>query len=167
MVEGLLRPFCRSWGTCRHARLEWCVVHALLRQRKHSRCLSRAALCNALPSIALVKRAVSGREDTPYVLPAASLRGNMILTEEEARARWCPYSRSVGMIRDGGNINRITSGYNRHDGGDIPACIASSCMVWRFAEAKVIRDIDLVTSDVEPEKPRLGYCGAATKPEYD
>lgn len=92
----------------------------------------------------------------------------MILTEEEAKQRWCPQARSVGSVLDAGNTNRIHAGYNRdHPSGNMPACIASSCLFWRWAEEKKIRDIDLVTSDVVDLPPRRGFCGIAGKPEFD
>lgn len=91
----------------------------------------------------------------------------MILSEEEAKKRWCPQARELDWHKDAGNIDRKISGYNRNKNGNIPACIASYCMVWRWAEAKKLRDIDLVTSDVQDLPPRTGYCGIAGKPEYD
>jgi hypothetical protein len=88
----------------------------------------------------------------------------MFLTEEEARMRWCPLARSVGIASTNQPTppyQAIVSGYNRdHPSGNIPACIASSCMAWRFQGPKQVRDIDLVTSDVVDEVPRRGYCGA-------
>jgi len=38
-------------------------------------------------------------------------------------------------------------------------------MAWRWAEEKPIRDIDLVTGDIE-KRERLGYCGLSGKSEY-
>lgn len=92
----------------------------------------------------------------------------MILSEEEAKMRWCPQARSIGRSTDVGNNQRTFSGYNRdHESGNMPACIASSCMFWRWSEEKKIRDIDLVTSDVVDLPPRRGYCGIADKPEHE
>ena len=92
----------------------------------------------------------------------------VILSEEAALSKWCPMARSVGRSRDGGNIDRVLAGYNRdHESGQIPACIASSCMFWRFVDQKRLRDLDLVTGDIEEAVPRLGYCGMAGKPEHE
>lgn len=91
----------------------------------------------------------------------------MILSEEQARQRWCPHARVIGIAKDGGNLGRIVTGYNRdHPDGNIPACIASHCMAWRWYEPKTLRDIDLVTSDVVASAPRTGYCGLSGIPQY-
>jgi hypothetical protein len=89
----------------------------------------------------------------------------MLLTEQEARLRWCPLARSLwaNEVHLGGPSHQYVgaAGVNRDTpNGNIPACIASSCMAWRFQDAKQVRDIDLVTSDVVDEIPRRGYCGA-------
>lgn len=94
------------------------------------------------------------------------LRGNMILSEEEARVRWCPQARSVGWMNTSNTATAIASNRD-HPSGNMPACIASSCAFWRWAEEKKIRDIDLVTSDVVDLPPRRGFCGIAGKPEFD
>ncbi len=86
----------------------------------------------------------------------------MIFTEEEACNRWCPHARQLGQA--GG---AWISGFNRIDRGDIPACIATSCMAWRWYDpAQPLRDIDLVTSDVVDLQPRRGYCGLSGRPEH-
>ena len=85
----------------------------------------------------------------------------MILTEEEAQTKWCPNSISYYQTTSGPvGINRDVPT------GDIPACIASYCMYWRFIDPKPLRDVDLVTSDVVELPPRTGYCGIAGKPEH-
>jgi hypothetical protein len=85
----------------------------------------------------------------------------MILTEEEAKKRWCPHARifqsnvsSLSFNRHleikNGNISRML---------DVPPgaqCIGSKCMAWTWIDPDKPMEIDLVTSDVEP---RLGRCG--------
>jgi hypothetical protein len=92
----------------------------------------------------------------------------MFMSEDEAHRKWCPFARSIGKLEIQDGMYRATAvPYNRdHPSGQIPSCIASSCSAWRWAEPKVIRDIDLVTSDVVQSRPRLGYCGLSGKPEY-
>jgi len=54
----------------------------------------------------------------------------MVLTEEEAKTKWCPHKRVDSYE---GNSN-----YNTHADGDLPdesKCIASDCMMWRWDEA--------------------------------
>lgn len=70
----------------------------------------------------------------------------MLLTEEDARATWCPFVRVNDFTSQRTAVNRgIMSDQNR--------CISSECMAWRFAH---------------PEEPEgvadLGYCGLAGKP---
>ncbi len=89
----------------------------------------------------------------------------MLVSEAEARNKWCPHARELGFLKDAGNIHRRIAGYNRNEEGLIPACIASSCMAWRWASKKKLKDIDLVTGDVEKYE-HLGYCGLSGKPEY-
>jgi hypothetical protein len=90
----------------------------------------------------------------------------MFFTEEEAHRKWCPFARSMRVINTADRTT-VVIGHNRDSPDNtIPSCIASSCMAWRFAEPKPIRDIDLVTSDVVQSRPRLGYCGLSGKPEY-
>ena len=93
----------------------------------------------------------------------------MILTELEASKRWCPMARALYREPQYGNAysGYMVAAVNRDTPNNtIPACIASSCAVWRWAETKKLRDLDLVTSDIEELKPRLGYCGLASKPEF-
>lgn len=91
----------------------------------------------------------------------------MLLTEQEARSKWCPLARSTGFL----NTNQQgfgVAGYNRdHPSGMIPSCITTSCLAWRWAAQKQVRDIDLVTSDVVDLEPRRGYCGQFGRPEHE
>lgn len=69
-------------------------------------------------------------------------------TEEEARAKWCPFDRSY-LMRD----LSVDTGEMR--------CIASNCMAWR------VREIRNAASDDTEEAygKKVGYCGLAGKPE--
>jgi hypothetical protein len=93
-------------------------------------------------------------------------------TEDEARGKWCPFARSVAPVDYGyrdrvGNPILQAAPHNRDNpNGSIPACIASSCMAWRWESEKPLKDIDLVNSEVVEIKPRLGYCGLCGKPEW-
>ncbi len=51
------------------------------------------------------------------------------MTEEEARAKWCPFSRAI-VIFDGG---KAMAASNRNTESDT-RCIASDCMAWRHWE---------------------------------
>ncbi len=55
-----------------------------------------------------------------------------MLTEDEAKQKWCPFARiGGGQGVDGAAYNRI-----EHHGGDIShtaaQCIGSACMAWRW-----------------------------------
>lgn len=84
----------------------------------------------------------------------------MFLTEEEASHHWCPYGLQPHYA--GSSVTAV----NRVEGGQVPSCIASSCMAWRWSEPKRLRDIDLVTSDVVDTEPRRGFCGAFGTPNH-
>lgn len=85
-----------------------------------------------------------------------------MLTEAEARERWCPFARVVGYV---GNREKgiLTPACNRTlDSEAVPRvapaskCLASACMAWRWAP-----------DEFEPGelvKLRRGYCGLAGKP---
>lgn len=61
-----------------------------------------------------------------------------LLTEDEAKTKWCP------MVRDNGsNLN-----------GESSRCIGSACMAWRWKHELVVHGESL-----------RGYCGAFGKIE--
>ena len=62
----------------------------------------------------------------------------MILTEDQAKTKWCP---EVRLIEDHGK-NILN---NRGELGDV-LCLASGCMAWRWATG---------------EHKAKGYCGRA------
>ena len=64
----------------------------------------------------------------------------MILTEEEARKKWCPFS----QLTQSRNIK----------------CDASKCMSWRWWENKKFLESE------ELHLNRRGYCGLSGKPTY-
>lgn len=78
----------------------------------------------------------------------------MILTELEARERWCPMSRIPGA-NDAGAVAVV----NRNEEGEPHGpCVGSSCMMWRW-------HFELRGAPT----PRLirtsqGYCGLAGRP---
>ena len=86
----------------------------------------------------------------------------MILTEDDAKKKWCPFARSPKWEdANGPAINRKGSG--EMDSGS--RCIASACMAWRWFDeesddhpgmthARITGDLTL----------RRGYCGLAGKP---
>lgn len=77
------------------------------------------------------------------------------MTEDEAKTKWCPMSRTVrGM-----NVGMVVSNFNRvwdEKGGPeiLPAtnCIGSGCMMWRW-ETKL--------ESLNLPQYESGYCGLA------
>jgi hypothetical protein len=74
----------------------------------------------------------------------------MLMSEKEARERWCPMVRYARQLEPG----EIVVAFNRCEGrtdyvNNPPSsrCIASECMMWR-----------------QEDRDDLGYCGLAGKP---
>jgi len=75
----------------------------------------------------------------------------MIITEEQAKSKWCPMARVHSKTN--------TSSYNKYPDSDtelpsVPVpdqarCIASDCMMWRW----------------HPDYRQDGYCGLAEVPK--
>ena len=92
-----------------------------------------------------------------------------MLTEEQARAKWCPFARThIGAMHGAGNvaINRSPSPIKEVN------CIASACMAWRQAQtsdwqrpdgAMIVGHRDL--GGVPGRWLYRGYCGAFGKVE--
>lgn len=69
-----------------------------------------------------------------------------IMTEEEAKKKWCPLARIVTRIDEDLVVaNRVA--------GEIPFCVGSHCMFWRWSH----QDNDGMPT---------GFCGGATLPKY-
>ena len=91
----------------------------------------------------------------------------MLLTEEEAKTKWCPMIRqaiigdSVGVV--------FNSVHDSKDSTNTPSgnCIASACMMWRGALQRksdgliVAHKLRVDAGDYES----VGCCGLAGKPE--
>ncbi len=90
-----------------------------------------------------------------------------MLTEEQAKEKWCPFARVVigdEVARASGN--RFTSGHYHNEAA---RCLGSGCMLWKWGPAEFLRldangnpDPDL--SGPSPwtypkEESGRGYCG--------
>lgn len=90
----------------------------------------------------------------------------MMLTEEQAREKWCPLSRpeSASYAICGGNRDRDGRPSSK------VLCMGSACMAWRWG-MKVETGIkhppgdENVTITWTPESETHGYCGAFGRPE--
>ena len=98
-----------------------------------------------------------------------------MMTEQEARQKWCPMARVAVEISEGGSTLSHVATCNRHDGAHpIARCIASGCMAWRWsvrdkripAEGYTNPDgSSVVTRYVDgPGDDPTGYCGLAGTP---
>lgn len=83
----------------------------------------------------------------------------MIITEQEAKKRWCPFAR---IIVSGVSANRNHPGV----ADDCCLCIASTCMTWRAIETSEFND--RANAEFRTSGKRLkcdtGYCGLAGEP---
>ncbi len=95
----------------------------------------------------------------------------MLLTETEARDRWCPHAR---VIYGGPTFNRLgelSTANPTELNPEICRCIASACMAWRWGEW-ALTDVRTTTEDGRPmvvqvddrSQPTRGYCGLAGRP---
>lgn len=79
----------------------------------------------------------------------------MLLTEKEARTKWCPFAISaIRRYEDSATV------VNRRIGSGKPDvdcfCIATDCMMWRATS--VVKDSETV---------KMGYCGLAGEPREE
>jgi hypothetical protein len=76
------------------------------------------------------------------------------MTEEEAKAKWCPHVRDVTLSSDG--TLKIGSGF----------FVAGGCMSWRIEKPRMINmDLSLAENlKIQQEYAKHGYCGLAGNP---
>jgi len=68
----------------------------------------------------------------------------MIVSEKEAKTKWCPFVRTSYSLEEDGKA--LAAAINRTPDGGV-SCIASECMAWRKST------------------PISGYCGLAGEPK--
>ena len=75
----------------------------------------------------------------------------MIVTDQEARQKWCPFAMAAGSYEDKPAGTGITT-FNRSDSGHADKncmCLGSDCMAWRWHD----------------ERNKTGFCGVARRPK--
>ena len=97
-----------------------------------------------------------------------------MLTEEQARTKWCPFARTIAQHHTGyGTVNRYMTSEGR-GGGPFQdcLCIASDCMWWRWSSSDLIYletgepvlEGQVYKTDEVELRGALGYCGIAGAP---
>ncbi|PWC57819.1 hypothetical protein TSH7_25065 [Azospirillum sp. TSH7] len=101
----------------------------------------------------------------------------MMMTEQEARTKWCPMVRGQMLIDVDGGQRPVGNGHNRlihmetslfeAGGGGPVCCIASECMAWRQGGTQRRHKENgwVSVNDCETETVEVGYCGAFGKVE--
>ena len=87
------------------------------------------------------------------------------MTEDEAKTKWCPFSRT--MYADNLNtgtfyaatVNRLSGGFDNPD----LRCIGSECMAWRSTDNEYYPEQHSTLKVPQGGMP-AGYCGLAGKP---
>ena len=74
------------------------------------------------------------------------------MTEEEAKEKWCPFTRVGFWINAPDDSFLATSGNRMTPMNDECNCIASGCMAWRWSR-KDFKNL--------PRSEWYGYCGLA------
>jgi hypothetical protein len=91
--------------------------------------------------------------------------GIQMMTEEEARGKWCPFVRQSNG--PDGSWNRTL-----HESASLTeprtyGCIASECMAWRWEDGVIPgTDGKFYFGDETAQRPARGYCGLSGKPGY-
>lgn len=90
----------------------------------------------------------------------------MIVTEEEAKTKWCPESRKLVQIITAKDRNPIdaTSANRSSEDGPITSCIGSACMAWQWLDQTIMVPDQTIIRDVIRDPASLGFCGKAGKP---
>jgi hypothetical protein len=92
-----------------------------------------------------------------------------MMTEEEARGKWCPASRYSAHDEPSSNRWKQSLPLDEpHATNPVPCrCIASACMWWRWVQGEPDpTDDDPFRAETRRLPPSLGYCGAAGPPTF-
>lgn len=101
----------------------------------------------------------------------------MLITEQEAKTKWCPAARTAGTVA---NHSEVANRGLSDDDMNACGCVGSACMWWCWAGPEMGRvrvkgqsrlvPLEILRADAVLEKdealhydlePRLGFCGVA------
>ncbi|MGI9502699.1 MAG: hypothetical protein ACR2RE_06560 [Geminicoccaceae bacterium] len=89
----------------------------------------------------------------------------MLLTEQAAKEKWCPFAR----VGKDGSGNRYSFDTDLAAGSAFARCIASDCMAWRWGnEAQGVPAYEAKPVAGAPghfDNAPMGYCGLAGRAE--
>jgi hypothetical protein len=95
----------------------------------------------------------------------------MIVTESEAKEKWCPFSRVAFPAGESANrVSDVRLSMSGPDGEYFQRwqkdthCIGSRCMAWR-AQQRTIED-DFTVSPPHRSVTDTGYCGLSGEPKW-
>ena len=80
------------------------------------------------------------------------------MTEQEAKAKWCPFARV-----DSTGSNRPNPGPNADTQAGWPPCIGSACMAWRWDPNQAVGEYNSQYDRIKKPHMRRGSCGLAGK----
>lgn len=98
----------------------------------------------------------------------------MLLSEEEAKTKWCPMVRTHIAVNVDYYRIRTATGPAVNKGTNKALCIASDCMMWRWGDPGTEFKVDVPAYETKgdpighdaPVENRRGYCGLANLPIY-
>lgn len=82
------------------------------------------------------------------------------MTEDEARTKWCPMVRTGLVAGMAVNHHVGRDGLHAGDVHDETRCVASECMMWRWAAKSTMKGPPSAMASVD-QKDWKGYCGLA------
>ena len=87
----------------------------------------------------------------------------MMLTEEQAKTKWCPHVRHSADVAEFADANNRLGGCNEFGIRDDEVwnkCCGSMCMAWRWGGYRKVPSATLPDQD-----EAHGYCGAFGRPD--
>ena len=71
-------------------------------------------------------------------------------TEKDAREKWCPFARVIGLSREMDQLSPPSNRIAEHSGFTVTAgslCLASQCMAWDWLAPKRGKELERISTD--------------------